>query len=180
MQTLKLNHMPGGKVLAVILIALVVILIGAVIALFLTPHISIGFVPGIMIIVAVGGSIWLAYKFFKPGFTEVIFTKDGIISKTPSLESQMRVKDMKGIWLISLPIEQNEFEEYGPNNRLRKNTLVLFGDVRAFEGATTFGLVGTPGTLYDTFGDNYATIYYRKNKGIDEFVELYYKKIQER
>lgn len=180
MQQLKLNHMPGGKVLAIILIILVVGLIFAAIALFLAPHISVGFFAGITLIIAVGTFVWLAYKFFRPGFTEVIFTPEGIISKIPSERAEMRVEDMKGIWMISLPIEHNGFERYSPSNALRKNTLLLFGDVEAFDGATTFGLMGAPGTLYDTFDNDYATIYYRKNKGIDEFVDLYYRKIKER
>ena len=181
MKTLKLNHMPGGKVMAIITIILVVILIIAAIALFLAPHISVGFFAGITLLLAAGTCVWLAYKQFRPGFTEVIFLEEGIISQVLSEKSEMRIEDMKDIWITSLPLENNTFERYDPdNNPLRKNTLLLFGDIDAFDGATTFGMMGAPGMLYDTFEDDYATIYYRKNKGIDEFVDLYYRKIKDR
>lgn len=180
MEPLKINHMPGGKVLAVILFILVIVLFFAAIALFLAPHVSVGFIAGIALIVAVASCIWLAYKFYKPGFTDVLFTEEGIISKTPSERSELRIEDMKSIWITKLPVGHHPFEEYGPHNLAEKNTLIYFGDIDYFDGASFFGLMGAPSTLHDTFTDDYATIYYRKGKGMDEFFEYYYKKIKER
>lgn len=174
MRTQTYTHMRGGKILSSILVLLTIGLIGLVYLLFTEK--SVDFLSIIMILAAVGTIAWVTYKFYKPGFTDIIFHEDGIISKTHFEREELRIEDIEGIWFLQTPNEDGTIEEYSPTEKVPKNSLIVIGSINCFYGAEYFGLNGPASTLHDTFDQGYTAIHYRKE--LDEVLEYYYHKIK--
>jgi len=167
--------MKGGKIVGTLLILLPISLAVVMIILFLEKN--PGFMALIILLLALGTFIWLAYKFYKPGFTEIIFSGTDITSKTYSESEVLELDDIKGIWFLKHPHQDAIAEIYNPNKRPPKNSLIIIGDIQYFDGAQYFGLDSAT-TLHDSFSYGYTSIHYRKE--LDEILDYYFYKINER
>lgn len=175
MQTQKFSHIRGGKVLEIILI--IVTSAVSAFAIFLIIEENIKFLSAVIILFSIGVFIWLTYKCYKPTFTDIIFSETSIISKTNFEKEKLNIGDIKGIYFLRTPYKGAQIEIYSPNNPLPKDCLILIGNIKSFEGATFFGLLGSSSILHDSFSKGYTTILYRKK--LDPILEYYYRKIKE-
>lgn len=172
MEEKKFNHMPGGKVFILIML---IVLIGIITLVFLLfTERSVDFISAIMLLVFVGGLIWLLIKLYKPGFTELRFTEEGINTKTHFASETLLLKDIEGIWLIKPPFMKVELEEYTPQSEKLGGAILIIGDYLRFDGAHFIGIF-TSRILHDSFASGYTTVYYRKE--LDPILHYYYNKI---
>jgi len=175
MRTQKFNHMKGGKILGSFLILLTFGLFFVIYLLFTEK--SVDFISTIFLLCTTGTIVWVVYKFYKPSFSEVIFSDTNIVSKTHFETETLNLEDIKGIWFLTDPHEQSSIEIYSQDNKPPKNSMVIIGDIEYFEGAQYFGL-NMAATLHDSFSNGYTAINYRKE--LDEVLDYYFRKIKER
>ncbi len=168
MRVKKFSHMKGGKVLEICLVLSVIFLI--VVAFLLFRDMEVGFVSAFILLVIIGLSIRFVYRFYKPAFTDVIFSDDRILSKTHFEQSELAVNDIKGIWYyknVRLPVlEMNPYSEEAD----LKGCIVVIGDLAGFDNARSMDINGSR-ILCDTFGKGYTTLVYRK--ALDEVLNHY-------
>lgn len=186
MQEQKFSHLRSGKALGITLIILQIALIGVGIALFISST-DPGFrtlisssMPQILRLLTGGvvtiGFMFLLYRFYKPGFTDVIFSTKGIISRTPFEQQELSIDNIKGIWYF----RQNECENiilkpYSKQENL-KGCIVVIGDRNRFLNVETVGMGFM--MLKDAFNPGYTSLFYRK--GLDEVLEYYNHQILSR
>lgn len=174
MRVQKFNHMPGGKVFGVIFVVLGIALVGLSILLIMAKNIDI--LSVLVLLVSVVCVIWFAYKFYKPGFTEIIFSEDGIVSKTPFEEERLSLDDIKGIWYyVNRQTSEHEILPYSEDTVLKSNCVVIIGDLDYFSGVEYVGMNGMM-ILHDSFKKGYTTLCYRKKLGA--ILNYYRDKIQ--
>lgn len=176
MESQKINHMQGGKVLAVTLIVSAISLV--VVSVFLIIDKYLDFISIITLLFCNVTVMWLAYKFYKPGFTEVICSENGIVSKTNFEQEKLSLEDIKGIWYYkNNQSEQVEIKPYSKNNESLKGTVIIIGDIDFFKDVEFSGINGAT-ILRDSFKKGYTTLHYRKS--LDKVLNYYMQKIESR
>lgn len=174
METQKFSHIRGGKALEIILI--IVLIAVSALAIFLIIEDNVSFWSAVSMILALGIFIWLAYKCYKPTFTDIYFSETGIVSKTNFESEELSLNDIKGIYFLRVPYKNAKIETYSPSNLPPKDSLIVIGNIKYFDGAHFFGLLGSGSILHDSFSKGYTSIQYRKK--LDPVLDYYYKKIR--
>lgn len=144
----------------IILIILTIVLIG-VVGLLLFDK-ALDMLSILVLLVSVVSVIYFTYKYYKPAFTEVTFSDEGIISKTPFEEERLPIDAIKGIWYYKNGYK-TEIKPYSEKDNL-KNCIVIIGDIDRFTDVEYIGLNGST-TLRDSFKEGYTALVYRKRLG---------------
>ncbi|MCC8152947.1 MAG: hypothetical protein LIP01_01260 [Tannerellaceae bacterium] len=173
MRTQKFNHMKGGKIIGLVFFSLSIILIVAVFLLFI--EMSVGIIAAISLFISVGVLLFTTYTFYKPSFTEVIFSDSGIISKTHFEKENIPMNEIKGIWYYKDTMdEEYDIVPYSEGDDL-KGCMVIIGDIECFTDLDYASMSGI-NMLCSTFKKGYTALYYRKE--LDEVLKYYHRKIQ--
>lgn len=171
MRTQKFSHMTGGKVFEIIMIILSIVLI---VLFFLLLFNNLLDILSILILLASTISvIWVTCRYYKPAFTEVIFSDEGIISKTHFEQESLPIDTIKGIWYYKNN-HHTEIKPYSDTDKL-KNCTIIIGDIDCFTDVEYIGLDGTT-MLRDSFKKGYTTLIYRKR--LKEVLKEYDYKIR--
>lgn len=141
----------------IILIILTIVLIG-VVGLLLFDN-ALDMLSILVLLVSVVSVIYFTYKYYKPAFTDIIFSDEGIISKTHFEEERLPIDAIKGIWYYKNG-HQTEIKPYSEKDNL-KNCTIVIGDVDRFTDVEYIGLNGST-MLRDSFKKGYTTLIYRK------------------
>lgn len=104
MQTQKFSHIRGSKAMEIILI--IVVIAVSSFAIFLIIEDNVSFLSTVSMLLAIGVFIWLAYKCYKPTFTDIIFSETGILSKTNFESEKLELNDIKGIYFLRVPYKK--------------------------------------------------------------------------
>ncbi|WP_293670021.1 hypothetical protein [uncultured Parabacteroides sp.] len=171
MRTQKFSHMTGGKVLETILIILAITLF--VLFLILLFANALNIISMLLLLVSVMSVLWFTYKSYKPTFTDVIFSDEGIISKTHFEQEELPIDTIKGIWYYKNRHE-TEIKPYSDKDKL-KNCIIIIGDIDCFTDVEYIGFNGST-TLRDSFKKGYTTLVYRKR--LDGVLKEYDYKIR--
>lgn len=157
----------------IILIVLTIILVGVWVILFIDKNFD--FISVLVILAVIASVIWFTYKFYKPAFTDVLFSDDGIVSKTHFEQEKLSMNDIKGIWYYkNTQGGENKVKLYSGKDTY-KGCVIVIGDISRFKDVEYIGLNGIT-LLRDSFNKGYTTLYYRKK--LDEVLEYYNRKIQ--
>lgn len=174
MQDQKFSHLQSGKTLGITFIILDILLIGVFISMIIFGkfHLLHILLSGAITIIFTN----LVYNIYKPGFTDIIFSTDGIISKTPFEQQKLTIDDIKGIWYFKQKECENIIlKSYSEQCNL-EGCIVVIGDRNRFLNAETVGMGFM--MLKDTFNPGYTSLFYRKD--LDEILENYNLQIQKR
>ena len=171
MHTQKFSHMPGGKALEIIIAILTIVLF--IIFLVLLFANALSFISVLILLVSVISVIWFTYKYYKPAFTDVIFSDEGIISKTHFEQEELPIDTIKGIWYYKNG-NQTCIKPYSDKDKL-KNCIIIIGDIDYFTNVEYIGLNGSS-VLRDSFKRGYTTLVYRKK--LDGVLKEYDYKIR--
>ena len=157
MHTQKFSHMVGGKILEVIMVISAIALL-VLFLMFLFAD-ALDVIPMLILLVSVISVIWFTCKYYKPAFTNVIFSDEGIISKTHFEQEKLPIDTIKGIWYYRCGHE-TEIKPYSDKDKL-KNSIIIVGDIDCFTNVEHIGLNGST-VLRDSFKNGYTTLVYRK------------------
>lgn len=169
MHTQKFSHMAGGKFLEIIIMILTIVLF--VIFLLLLFANALEFMSVLILLVSVISTVWFTCRYYKPAFTDVTFSDEGIISKTHFERESLPIDTIKGIWYYKNN-HQTEIKPYSDKDKL-KNCIIIIGDIDCFTNVEYIGLNGST-MLRDSFKKGYTTLVYRKR--LDPVLkDLHYK-----
>lgn len=175
MHTKKFSHLKRGKAYGTFLILLTFFLVFMLIMLFIEDKAD--FLPALSLLLGIASFTWFTYRFYKPAFTDILFSEDGIVSKTHFEQEKLSLNDIKGIWYYkNTQGKSPEIKPYSENNSF-KGCMIILGDINRFRDAGFAGLDGIT-LLYDSFKPGYTTLHYRKD--LDEILAYYNRKIQNR
>lgn len=175
MHTQQFSHMRGGKIFGTILILLSFFLIATLTMVFVEKAANLFTL--VILLTGTTSFAWFTYKFYKPAFTDVVFSEDGILSKTLFEWEKLSPEDLKGIWYYrNKQGVKPDIKPYAKGENLKGCVLIL-GDIERFEDAGFIGLDGIT-LLHDSFKPGYTTLHYRKK--LDEILAHYHRKIQKR
>lgn len=157
MHTQKFSHMAGGKILEIIMIILTIALLVIFLGLLFLNALEV--ISMLILLVSVISVTWYIYKNYKPAFTDVIFSDEGIISKTHFEQEELPINTIKGIWYYKNRHE-TDIKPYSDKDNL-KNCIIIIGDIDCFTNVEYIGLNGST-MLRDSFKKGYTTLVYRK------------------
>jgi uncharacterized membrane-anchored protein YitT (DUF2179 family) len=157
MHTQKFSHMIGGKIVGTITIISAITLLVLFFMFLFANTIDILFM--LILLVSVISAIWLTYKYYKPAFTDVIFSDEGIISKTHFEQEELPIDTIKGIWYYKNG-NQTCIKPYSDKDKL-KNCIIIIGDIDCFTNVEYIRVNGST-MLRDSFKKGYTTLTYRK------------------
>lgn len=153
----KFSHMAGGKIMEIIIIILTISLLAIFLILLFANALDI--ISILILLVSVISIICFTYKFYKPAFTDVVFSDEGIISKTHFEQEKLPIDTIKGIWYYKNKHEA-DIKPYSDKDNL-KNCIIIIGDIDCFTNVEHIGLNGAT-VLCDSFKKGYTTLVYRK------------------
>ena len=87
MHTQKFSHMVGGKILEVIMVISAIALL-VLFLMFLFAD-ALDVIPMLILLVSVISVIWFTCKYYKPAFTNVIFSDEGTYEGAPVAHADM-------------------------------------------------------------------------------------------
>lgn len=157
MRTQKFSHMTGGKVLEIIIAILTIVLL--IIFLVLLFANALNVISVLILLVSVVSVVWFTYKYYKPAFTDVIFSDEGIISKTHFEQEELPIDAIQGIWYYKNGHE-TDIKPYSDKDKL-KNCIIIIGDIDCFTNVEYIRVNGSA-VLRDSFKKGYTTLVYRK------------------
>lgn len=138
---------------------------------------KVDFISALSFLAAVVGVGWLIYKLYKPTFTDLSFSDDGIVSKTHFERAELSLEKIKGIWYLSCKETESKYiKPYSEEADLR-GCVIIFGDIDCFVNVEYVG-VGGMNVVRDSFKEGYTTIQYRKS--LNEMLQYYNSKIKNR